>query len=246
MSSSKIKNHRIHNSSTQSHYLLPHVIQVVIVPSQARMSLKPSLGGAALSLTTSSTPHTLEFFLDYVCPFSAKQFLTFYNDVVPILKSKSDSDPGVRVIFRQSIQPWHPSSTLVHEAGLAVLRLAPEKFYPFSKALFEKQTEYFDANVVNETRNQTYKRLSKLASDVTGVSEDKFYDLLVISDKPDKDGGLNAGNKVTDDVKWITKTNRLVGVHVTPTVLFNGWPEGSISSSWKKEQWEEWIEKNLK
>lgn len=134
----------------------------------------------------------------------------------------------------------------MHEAGLAVLRLAPEKFYEFSKALFEKQKEYFDVNVVNETRNATYKRLSKLASDVTGVDEGKFYDLLVISDKPDKDGGLNVGNKVTDDVKWITKTNRLVGVHVTPTVLFNGYPENSISSSWDKKQWEEWIEKNLK
>lgn len=103
---------------------------------------------------------------------------------------------------------------------MAVLRLAPEKFYPFSAALFEKQTDFFDVNVVNETRNQTYKRLAKIAGSV-GVDESKVYGLLEISDKPGKDGALNSGNGVTDDLKVLVKTNRLVGVHVTPTVLFN-------------------------
>lgn len=218
------------------------------------MSLAPRFSGQLLPLHESSPskpgetqkiPHTLELYLDYVCPFSAKQFLVFYNDVVPLIKSKYSS-PGVRVILRQQIQPWHPSSTLVHEAGAAVLQLAPAKFWEFSKALFERQKEYFDVNVVNETRNATYKRLAKLASETTGASEEKYYGLLEISDKPDKDGGLNTGNKVTDDVKYMTKTNRLVGVHVTPTVLFDGWTEGSISSSWTKDQWEEWLGKNLK
>jgi len=36
-----------------------------------------------------------------------------------------------------------------------------------------------------------------------------------------------------------------VGVHVTPTVIFNGVVENSISSSFTKEQWEEWLEKNI-
>lgn len=30
-----------------------------------------------------------------------------------------------------------------------------------------------------------------------------------------------ACNEVTDDIKVMVKTNRLVGVHVTPTVMFN-------------------------
>jgi len=97
---------------------------------------------------------------------------------------------------------------------------------------------------VNETRNQTYKRLAKIAGSV-GVDEKEFYELLVISDKPGEDGALNTGNKVTDDVKLMVKANRLTGVHVTPTVLFNGVVEGSISSSWTKEQWEEWLGKNV-
>lgn len=150
------------------------------------------------------------------------------------------------MIFRQQIQPWHPSSTLVHEAGAAVLRAAPDRFWEFSAYLFEKQKEFFDVGVVNESRNETYKRLAKLAGRIEGVEESVIYDLLVVSDKPDQDGGLNIGNKVTDDVKLMVKMNRMQGVHVTPTVVFDGVVENSISSSWSKEQWEEWLEKNLK
>ena len=104
----------------------------------------------------------------------------------------------------QQVQPWHPSSTLVHEAGLAVLKTNPDKFWDFSKALFDKQTDYFDVNVVNETRNKTYERLAKLAEEV-GVDSKKVYSLLEVSDKPDKDGGVNIGNQVTDDLKIVVK-----------------------------------------
>ena len=73
---------------------------------------------------------------------------------------------------------------------------------------------------MNETRNNTYSRLSKLAGSI-GVDEKTIYNLLEISDKPGPDGSLNSGNKVTNDIKLLTKASRLTGVHVTPTVLFN-------------------------
>lgn len=148
-------------------------------------------------------------------------FNTLYNHVFASSTYQSKYANKVQFIFRQQIQPWHPSSTLVHEAGAAVLRLAPDKFYDFSAALFDKQTEYFDVSVVNETRNATYKRLAKLAASSAGVKEDEVYGLLEIPDKPGEDGALNSGNKVTDDVKVMVKTNRMTGVHVTPTVVFN-------------------------
>ena len=170
-------------------------------------------------------------------------FVTVYKSVIPMIEQKYNGK--VEIIFRQMIQPWHPSSTLVHEAGVAVLRLKPEKFYDFSEKLFEQQTDYFDANVVNEVRNDTYKRLAKIAGSV-GVEESKFLDLLTISDKPDSEGGLNSGNGVTNDVKVLVKAARLQGVHVTPSVLFDGVMENNISSSFSKEQWEEWLEKNVK
>ena len=129
-------------------------------------------------------------------------FNTLYTSILPDLPKKYPSK--VQFIFRQQIQPWHPSSTLVHEAGAAVLRLSPDKFWPFSAALFEKQKDFFDVNVVKETRNDTYKRLAKIAGSV-GVEEAKVYDLLQIPDKPGEDGSLNSGNQVTNDVKLMVK-----------------------------------------
>ena len=208
------------------------------------MALPPKFSGQLLASSSSNeAKHPVEIYLDYVCPFSAKIFKTFYKGVAPLIEKKY-TKPGIRVIFRQQIQPWHPSSTLTHEAGAAVLKTGPKAFWPFSEKLFEQQKDYFDVNVVNEGRNETYKRLAKLAGSVDGVDEKTVLDLLLIPDKPDKDGGLNVGNKVTDDVKFMVKANRLTGVHVTPTVLFNGVEERSISSSWTVEQWEEWLQKN--
>lgn len=147
--------------------------------------------------------------------FSAKIYNTFYSQVRPTLSSY----PNLDVIFRSQVQPWHPSSTLVHEAGLAVSRLAPEKFWEFSFALFGAQREYFDLALLDEKRNDTYRRLAKLAGSV-GVSEDEVYDLLKI--EGDKNGdSLNVGNKVTNDLKLIIKANRVIGVHVSPTVFFD-------------------------
>ncbi|KAK5725080.1 hypothetical protein LTR17_013279 [Elasticomyces elasticus] len=182
------------------------------------------------------------YFLDYVCPFSKKMFNTVYDSVFPIVKQKYADK--VQFIFRQQIQPWHPSSTLVHEAGAAVLQTNPEKFWEFSKALFADSDKFYDVNVVHETRNATYERLSKIAGGV-GVDEKKIYDLLKISDKPGQDGSLNRGNSVTNDIKLMVKANRLTGVHVTPTVLFNGVIEGGIASSFSKDDWEKWLEKNV-
>jgi len=206
------------------------------------MSLNPRFVGQKLGAGTPKAIHTLEFYLDYVCPFSKKMFTTLYTSVLPTIQNKYPSK--LQLIFRQQIQPWHPSSTLTHEAGAAVLKLSPDKFWDFSEKLFEVQTDFFDVNVVNETRNATYKRLAKIAG-AAGVDEGKLYSLLEVGDKPGKDGAMNVGNGVTDDIKVMVKTNRMVGVHVTPTVVFNGVVENGISSSFGKEQWEEWLEKNI-
>ncbi|KAI9784145.1 MAG: hypothetical protein M1839_002649 [Geoglossum umbratile] len=208
------------------------------------MALAPKFAGHKLTAAGASPQaiHTVELYLDYVCPYSKKLFNTIYTEVLPLAEKKY---PGkVQFIFRQQIQPWHPSSTLVHEAGLAVLKLAPNAFYPFSAALFAKQTEYYDVSVVHEARNQTYERLAKIAGSV-GVDEVAFLKLLWVDDKPNSEGGLNIGNGVTNDLKLLVKAARLVGVHVSPTVIFNGIVENSISSGWTTDQWDEYLQKNI-
>ncbi|ATY63370.1 Thioredoxin-like protein [Cordyceps militaris] len=194
----------------------------------------------------SSVPHathTLELYLDYCCPYSAKLFRALQTIVTPLVHADPAWARGLAVVFRQQVQPWHPSSTLLHESALAVLRLAPDKFWEFSAALFDAQKSFFDINVVNETRNDTYRRLAKIAGGV-GVDEDKVYELLAIPEKAESDGALNVGNGVTNDLKLVIKMNRLIGVHVSPTGVFDGVVQ-DIGSAWGEKEWKEWLTKNV-
>jgi len=211
------------------------------------MALPPKFAGQRFSAlykagSTEGMTHTLELYLDYVCPFSKKMFDTVYGKVLPVIREKYADK--VEVIFRHQIQPWHPSSTLVHESALAVNRLAPHKFWTYSSALFAAQTQFFDVNTCNEARNATYIRLSEIAEEA-GIDGSKVLKGLRVSDKPAKDGQLNVGNFVTDDLKVCIKMARLVGVHVSPTVIFDGVVENGISSGMGIKEWEEWLEKNL-
>ncbi|KLU88728.1 hypothetical protein MAPG_07713 [Magnaporthiopsis poae ATCC 64411] len=180
------------------------------------MALPPKFSGHRLPLGDVAASggqqavHTAELFLDFVCPFSAKMFATIAHDVAPALRKDPQLGSKVQIIFRQQVQPWHPSSTLTHEAAVAVLRLAPSRFWDFSQALFAAQKDFFDVSVVNETRNQTYRRLARLAADSAGV---------------------------------IIKMARLVGVHVSPTVVFDGVVAAEASSGWSADEWMGWLAK---
>jgi hypothetical protein len=50
---------------------------------------------------------------------------------------------------------------------------------------------------------------------------------------------------VTNDLKLHIKATRLVGIHVSPTVVVDGIAENSISSGWTKEQWVAWLDKHV-
>ena len=113
-----------------------------------------------------------------------------------------------------------------------------------AQALFDDAKAYYDVNIVHEARNDTYKRLAALGGTV-GVDEKEMLKLLLIADKPAEDGSLNTGNGVTNELKVLVKMNRMAGVHVTPTVVFDGVVENGISSSMSGKEWEEWLEKNV-
>lgn len=102
---------------------------------------------------------------------------------------------------------------------------------------------------MNESRNETYRRLAKIASESTlqeiGITEKDVYSLLEIPDHPAADGSLNVGNAVTNDLKLLVKMARLVGVHVSPTVVFDGVVAGEVSSSWTGEEWRGWLGRNV-
>ncbi|KAF9256016.1 hypothetical protein L218DRAFT_911717 [Marasmius fiardii PR-910] len=199
------------------------------------MALQPSLRPLIIAGSPDS-PHTLDIFLDYVCPFSAKMALAIENVLRPLLGQGGKYEGKVKLIFRNQVQPWHGSSTFVHEAGLAVARVSPDKFWAFSLALFKRQEEYFDIPTSTLTPLQIRANLAQLAGDVIGSQlVNSFSELLKLKSSP------NGGVDVTDDLKYTIKFSRQNGIHVSPTVLWDGIVANEISSGWGEKEWNEFL-----
>ncbi|KAJ1954197.1 hypothetical protein IWQ62_005815 [Dispira parvispora] len=190
-------------------------------------------------LGPSSAPTVIEAYLDYACPFSKLFYRRFVEDVFPYIQ-KTYSDQ-VQFIFRHQVQGWHPQSTLLAEAALAVESVDPQAFYPFSTALFAHQQDYFDEAIYNRSWHDLHQSLANLASQV-GVDPARVQTLLAIKHSPEP---KNLGNQVTGQLKSHIKLGRQQGIHVSPTVLFNGIVDNSISSSWTLDQWVEYLQTKL-
>ncbi|CAL1700283.1 unnamed protein product [Somion occarium] len=204
------------------------------------MALQPSLRRALVIAGSYDAPHTLDIFLDYVCPFSAKLSLTIESVLRPFFDKGGKYEGKVKVIFRNQVQPWHASSTWVHEAGLAVARVSPENFWAFSLALFKRQGEFFDIPTSTLTPTQVRQKLAALSAEVIGAnSKDAVLDLITLKTSP------NGGVDVTDDLKYTIKFSRQNGIHVSPTVLWDGLVANEISSSWGEKEWTEFLEKKV-
>lgn len=199
------------------------------------MALQPSLRPLIIA-GRHDAPHTLDIFLDFVCPFSAKLALAIDGVLKPLLGPGGQYEGKVKAIFRPQVQPWHASSTLTHEAALAVVRVSPENFWSFSLALFKRQTEYFDIPASTLTPVQIRENLAQLVTGVIGSSlTDDFRELLKLKGTP------NGGVAVTEDLKYTIKFSRQNGIHVSPTVLWDGLVANEISSSWGEKEWTEFL-----
>ncbi|KAF8638600.1 hypothetical protein AX17_002141 [Amanita inopinata Kibby_2008] len=203
------------------------------------MALIPSLRPLNIAGRYDS-PHTIDIFMDYVCPFSAKMALVIDSVLVPLVSAGAKYDGKVKIIIRPHVQPWHASSTLTHEAGLAVLRASPENYWKFSLALFKHQGDYFDVPSQNLTPLQIRDKLAQLAAQVIpSKAVEEFKELLRHKTTP------NGGNAVTDDLKYTIKYSRQNGIHVSPTVLWDGLIASEISSSWGEKEWKEFLASNV-
>ncbi|PSR73409.1 hypothetical protein PHLCEN_2v10701 [Hermanssonia centrifuga] len=216
------------------------------------MALQPSLAPLVI-MGDRNAPHTLDVFLDYVCPFSKKLATTLDQVVKPLLAEGGEYAGKAKVIFRNHPQPWHASSTFVHEASLALVRIAPLKFWAFSLALFDHQDDYFDQPTSKLTPDAIRNKLADLAVNALVIGKDDrqgFLDLLTPSSTP------NGGVAVTDDLKYTmtspvlipyipVKFGRQNGIHVSPTVLLDGLVANEISSSWDEGKWKDFFASKL-
>jgi len=203
------------------------------------MALQPALHPQVI-IGPYDAPHTLDMFLDYVCPFSAKIANKIETILKPLLGPGSKYKGKVKVIVRLQVQPWHASSTLTHEAGLAVLRVSPENFWPFSLLLFKHQEDYFDIPSQDLTPRQIREKLAQLASNVLpSNSLAEFKDLLTLKGSP------NGGTGVTDDLKYNIKFSRQNSIHVSPTVMWDGLIANEVSSGWEQKNWADFFEQKV-
>jgi len=175
--------------------------------------------------------------VDYLCPFSAKIILNAVDPVIkPLVTSGGKYEGKVKLILRLTPQPWHGSAMLLHEAALAVARVAPESFYQYTLVLMKKQTDFFDIPASKLTPLQIRAKLVSLASEVIGQEKaEVMADLLTLKGTP------NGGVAVTDDLKYNIKLGRQNSIHVTPSALWDGLFQSNIGSSWGEKEWTEFF-----
>ena len=76
---------------------------------------------------------------------------------------------------------------------------------------------------------------------LSDISSEAVYDLLQITPVQDPLQSTNTGNKVTNDIKYFVKLGRQNGIHVSPTAVWDGIVENSISSGWSLDNWKEFF-----
>lgn len=91
------------------------------------------------------------------------------------------------------------------------------------------------------SRWQINVKVADFAESSVGVDKKSVLGLLEYN--PGENQAKNNGNSMTFQVKQCIKYGRRLGVHVSPTVFWNGIEETQISSSWTGEEWMDWLNK---
>ncbi|EJU06112.1 hypothetical protein DACRYDRAFT_60679 [Dacryopinax primogenitus] len=204
------------------------------------MALLPALKPFCLGQYAS--PNTLELFIDYNCPYSGKLLRNGVEKTIkPLITNNGKYDGVIKLIFRLNPQPWHASTTFMHEGSVAVALAAPEHWYEFTLALYENQERWFESKAAHLTPTQIRGQIGDLAEQVVGKEKGAVVkDLLTIP------GDGNRTNKVTEELKYNIKISRQNGIHVTPSACWNGLHVPTVSSSWGEKEWTEFFEQNVK
>jgi len=119
------------------------------------------------------TPFPLSLTTDLVCPFSKKQLNGVRKTLIPLIENNEEVRKHLSIVIAQGKaplirtspsyslltkctfldlvpQPWHASSTLVHEAALSV-----------SKTLVDQGKSYSDQDVVEQWQKYFFELMDK-------------------------------------------------------------------------------------
>jgi hypothetical protein len=181
---------------------------------------------------------TLEVFIDYCCPFSARIFTKLTEEVIPHYNT-TETPSAIKLIFQQIPQPWHPQSATMHESVLAVRHLyGIEKTNEYQALLMAAREDFTDYRCCNETRMQTSSRLAELAGTLDGIdAKDVMVRLTPVFSETSK----NSGSPSIRVLKFYVKQHRQLGIHVSPTCRINGMVVDT-SSGWTLKQWNEFLD----
>ena len=208
--------------------------------------LPPKPLGTYLTGNPSSPTIAVDCYIDLVCPFAGRMFLTLYDEVLPLIQADNRKADGISIKIHHVVQPWHPQSTLVHEAALAVRKVDASAYLGYVRWVCRQfagdEKKFSDEDTWNKSRAEIYEELLKGFSPTPPTTNPaapaEAMNLLV----PPEGFTGNSGNGVTQDIKWACKHHRAMGVHVTPTVFVNGIEAIQISSGWKTEDWMEFFD----
>lgn len=181
----------------------------------------------------------IELWLDYVCPYSRRMFDRVYSEVIAEAEARY---PGkVAWTFNHQLQPWHPQGAVLHEYAIAVGIEKPDKFWEFSKALFDDSKRFYDEGVLDQSRNDLLVALGEVATEI-GIDHAAILPHVEITCKK----LINSGSPTITHLKHYVKLGRQNGIHVSPTAVTNGVVDNAISSSWTADEWLTHIEGLLK
>lgn len=112
--------------------------------------------------------------------------------------------------------------------------------------MFDAQESWFNKEVADKTPSQCQQyfvdvaltvldKAGKLAPGPRSAAAAPFLEKLAVHDK------ANGGSTAFLDLKYLAREGRQNGIHFTPTVLLNGLEDGSVSSSFGKEEWDKYL-----
>ena len=206
---------------------------------QSKMSRIPCrpLGFSITISDSISVPDIiLEVYVDFTCPFSAKMYNRLKDDVGPHFGDK------LRILLHPMPQPWHPSSSMLHECFHAAIMVSDSALHhKVLEVTFANALKLFsDCASYEKSRKDLHNEmLLCYESSLKAFDGKKFLSLLSIV--PGKDEYGNDGNGCTRMMKLYAKQHRQLGIHVTPTTRVNG-IVCDTSSSWAPEKWEEFLD----